>query len=266
MREAWALVRSSWLTAASYRIGMMMSLIGLATVLLPLYFIANALQPTMQQTIAAEAHQYFGFVVLGAITFSLITSCSTSLASALDGAIGRGTFEVILGTRARLSAICLGLMGYGVLWALLRGAILFGVAVLLGLSVVWKTVPLGAVLLALTMLSYMGIGFLFAALVLAFRTTGPMSAGVLTASLFLGGVYYPTQVIPSWIRDLGAVVPLTYGLRAIRQVVLRGDPLSAVARDVGILAAITVLTLSLGVTAFYFALRYARRAGTLSTY
>jgi len=227
MREAWALVRSSWLTAASYRIGMIMSLIGLAAVLLPLYFIANALQPTMQQTIAAEAHQYFGFVVLGAISFSLITSCSTSLASALDGAIGRGTFEVILGTRARLSAICLGLMGYGVLWALLRGAILFGVAVLLGLSVVWKAVPLGAVLLALTMLSYVGIGLVFAALVLAFRT---------------------------------------YGLRALRQVVLRGDPLSAVARDVGILAAITVVTMCLGVTAFYFALRYARRAGTLSTY
>ena len=210
MREAWALVRSSWLTAASYRIGMLMSLLGLSAVLLPLYFIANALQPTMNQTIAAEAHQYFGFVVLGAITFSLITSCSTSLSSALDGAIGRGTFEVILGTPARLSAICVGLMGYGVLWALLRGAILFAVAVLLGLSVVWKAVPLGSVLLALTMLSYVGIGLIFAALVLAFRTTGPLSAVVLTASMFLGGVYYPTQVIPSWIRDLGAVIPLTY--------------------------------------------------------
>jgi hypothetical protein len=34
MREAWALVRSSWLTAASYRIGMMLSLIGLATAIL----------------------------------------------------------------------------------------------------------------------------------------------------------------------------------------------------------------------------------------
>lgn len=266
MREAWALVRSSWLTAKSYRIGMVMSLIGLSAVLLPLYFIANALQPIMHQTIAAEAHQYFGFVVLGAITFSLTTGCTTSLASALDGAIGRGTFEVILGTPARLGAICVGLAGYGVLWALLRGAILFAVAVLLGLSVVWKAVPIGAVLLALTMLSYVGIGLVFAALILAFRTTGPLSAAVATASMLLGGVYYPTQVIPSWIRDLGAVIPLTYGLRAIRQVVLRGDPVTAVARDVGILAGITVVTLVLGVAAFALALRHARRAGTLSSY
>lgn len=266
MRESWALIRSAWLTAASYRIGMLMSLFGLAAVLLPLYFIANALQPTMQQIIAAEAHQYFGFVVLGAIAFSLITSCSTALPSALDGAIGRGTFEVMLGTPARLSAICVGLMGYGVLWALLRAAILLGVAALLGATIVWAAVPLGAVVLALTMLSYVGVGLLFASLVLVFRTAGPLSAVVLTASMFLGGVYYPTHVVPSWIRDVGAAIPLTYGLRALRQIMLRGDPVSAVARDIGILTAMTAVTLSLGITAFWFALRHARRAGTLSSY
>lgn len=266
MRESWALIRSSWLTAASYRLGMLMSLFGLVAVLLPLYFIANALQPTMQQTIAAEAHQYFGFVVLGAVTFSLITSCTTALPSALDGAIGRGTLEVMLGTPARLSAICVGLMGYGVLWALLRAVILLGVAVVLGASIVWGGVPLAALVLALTMLSYVGIGLLFASLVLVFRTTGPLLAVVLTASMFLGGVYYPSHVVPTWIRDFGAAIPLTYGLRAIRQIVLRGDPAMAVARDVGILTAMTAATLGLGIAVFLFALKHARRAGTLSSY
>jgi ABC-2 type transport system permease protein len=266
MRESLALIRSTWLTAASYRMAMFVSLFGLVLVLLPIYFVTNALQQTMQETIATEARQYFGFVVLGAVTFSLITSCCTALPGSLDGAIGRGTFEVILGTPARLSAICVGFMGYGVLWAVLRATILLGVAVAFGVSVVWKAVPLAAALLALTMLSYVGIGLLFAALILAFRTTGPLSAAVLTTSMLLGGVYYPTHVIPSWIRDLGAVIPLTYGLRAIRQVLLRGDPFTAVARDVEILAAITVVTLLLGAIAFSCALRHARRTGTLSSY
>jgi ABC-2 type transport system permease protein len=245
---------------------MVMSVIGLATVLLPLYFIANALQGTMQDTIAAEAPQYFAFVLVGAITFSLITSCSTSLASAMDGAIGRGTLEVILGTPARISAVCVGLMGYGILWAVVRGMILLAVAVVLGVSIHWSGVPLGGALLVVTMLSYAGIGLVFAALILLFRTTGPLSTVVLTGSMLLGGVYYPTQVIPSWLRDLGSVIPLTYGLRAIRQVVLRGDPLSAVARDAGILVGITVGTMLVGVAAFILALRHARRSGTLSSY
>lgn len=266
MRESWALIRAAWLTAASYRAAMLVSLLGLVFILLPLYFISNALQPTMQHTISGEARQYFGFVVLGAICFSLASSCATSLPTAIDGAIGRGTLETILGTPARLGAIFVGLMGYGVLWALLRAAILLVVATWLGAVIVWRGVPLGLGVLILTMLSYAGFGLIFAAMVLVFRTTGPLTTVVLTASMFLGGVYYPTSVIPSWIRDLAGFFPLTYGLRALRQIVLRGDSFGYVARDVQMLAAMTTVSLAVGTLAFCLALQRARRAGTLSSY
>jgi ABC-2 type transport system permease protein len=266
MRESFALIRSSWLTATSYRMAMLISLAGLTFIVLPLYFIANALQPTMQHAISAEAQQYFGFVALGAICFSLASSCTTSLPSAIDGAIGRGTLEAMLGTPARLVAICTGLMGYGVLWALLRAAIILAAAALLGATIVWRGAPLGFAVLLLTMLSYAGLGLIFAAMVLVFRTTGPLSAALLTGSMFLGGVYYPTTVIPSWIRDLAGFLPLTYGLRALRQLVLRGDSFAHVARDVEMLAAMTTVSLAVGTIAFYFALQRARRVGTLSSY
>jgi ABC-2 type transport system permease protein len=266
MRESWALIRATWLTAASYRVAMLVSLLGLVFALLPLYFIASALQSTMQHTISGEAHQYFGFVVLGAICFSLASSCTTSLPSAIDGAIGRGTLEAMLGTPARVAAICVGLIGYGVLWAFLRAAILLAVAVWLGAAVVWHGVPLGFVVLLLTMLAYAGLGLIFAAMVLVFRTTGPLTTVVLTTSMFLGGVYYPTSVIPSWIREVAALFPLTYGLRALRQIVLRGDSLGHVARDVQMLAVMTTASLAVGTLAFSFALRRSRRAGTLSSY
>jgi len=246
VRESWALIRSAWLTAASYRMAMFISLFGLVFVLLPLYFIANALQPAMQQTISGEARQYFGFVVLGAICFSLVSTCTTSLPSAIDGAIGRGTLEAILGTPARLRAICVGFMGYGV--------------------VVWRGVPLGLGVMLLVMLTYAGFGLVLAAIVMLFRTSGPLATVLLTGSMFLGGVYYPTSVIPSWIRDLAAFFPLTYGLRALRQIMLRGDSFAYVARDVEILAAMTAVSLSVGTLVFWVALQRARRVGTLSTY
>jgi len=266
MRESWALIRAAWLTAASYRMSMLTSLFGLVFVLLPLYFIANALQPTMQHTISGEARQYFAFVVLGAICFSLVSSCTTSLPAAIDGAIGRGTLEAILGTPARLGAVCFGLMGYGVLWSLLRAAILLAVGVWLGATIVWSGLPLGLAVLLLTMLTYAGLGLVFSAMVLVFRTTGPLTTALLTGSMLLGGVYYPTSVIPSWIRDLAGFFPLTYGLRALRQIVLRGDSFSQVARDVQMLGAMTALSLAVGTLVFWFALQRARSVGTLSSY
>jgi ABC-2 type transport system permease protein len=266
MREVRALVRAAWLTASSYRVGMVLSLLGLAVVLLPLYFIANALQSTMQGTIGPEARQYFAFVVIGAAVFSLLSTCTTALPSALDGAIARGTFEVMLGTPARLRSICAGLMGYSVLWAVLRAAILVAAAGALGARIVWHSVPLGIAVLALTMLSYAGAGLILSALVLVFRTTGPVTAGFLTASMFLGGVYYPTHVIPSWIRDVASLFPITYGLRALRQLILRGDSFAVVARDVETLTLMTVISIVVGAALFSSALRHARRAGTLSSY
>jgi ABC-2 type transport system permease protein len=157
-------------------------------------------------------------------------------------------------------------MGYGVLWSVLRAAILILVATWLDGGILWKGAPLGFLVLALTMLSYAGLGLIFTALVLTFRTAGPLPAGVLTASLFLGGVYYPTHVIPSWIRGLSGLFPLTYGLRALRQILLRGDPFVAVIRDVQMLIAMTAVSLALGVGLFWIALQRARRIGTLGSY
>lgn len=266
MRESWALIRAAWLTAASYRIAMFVSLLGLVFVLLPLYFIANALQPTMAHTISGEARQYFGFVVLGAVCFSLVSACTTALPSAINGAIGRGTLEAILGTPARLRAICVGLMGYGVLWAILRAVILLAVAVWLGAAVIWRGVPLGIGVMVLTMLTYTGFGLVLAAIVMLYRTSGPLATTLLTGSMFLGGVYYPTSVIPSWIRELAAFFPLTYGLRAVRQIMLRGDSFDRVAHDVQVLASMAMISLSVGTLVFWLALQRARRAGTLSSY
>lgn len=266
MREARALVRAAWLTASSYRVGMVVSLLSLVAVVLPLYFIANALQPAMQGAIGAESRQYFAFVAVGAAVFSLLSTCATALPGALDGAIARGTFEAMLGTPARLRAICVGLMGYGVLWSILRAAILLLAAVALGARVVWNGVPLGIVVVALTMLSYAGVGLALGALVLVFRTTGPATTAFLTASMFLGGVYYPTHVIPSWIRDIASVLPITYGLRALRQLVLRGDSFSAVLGDLEVLSVMAMLSVALGAGLFSATLRHARRAGTLSVY
>lgn len=266
MREACALIRAAWLTAASYRVGMILSIVGLAGVVVPLYFIANALQPAMAGTIAAESSQYFAFVIIGAVTFSLVATSATALPGALDGAIGRGTLEVILGTPARLPAVCVGLIGYAVLWSLLRAAILVAVALLLGTRIVWPSAGTAIAVLAMTMLCYVGISLVIAALILTFRTAGPLTTGVLTGSMFLGGVYYPARVIPSWIRELSDVTPLTYGLRAVRQLLLRGDGFAAVSHDVAALALMMLVSLALGTAAFVFALAQARRAGTLATY
>ena len=74
------------------------------------------------------------------------------------------------------------------------------------------------------------------------------------------------SVIPAWLQDLSAFVPLTYGLRAIRMRLLGGAPVREVINDLSAMTFIAVVLLSVSSAIFSAALRYARSSGTLSQY
>lgn len=266
LREIRALGRASWQMAASYRLGMVLSVVSLAAVVVPLYFIANALQPTMASRIVGEGPQYFGFVLFGAVTFSLVSATTSALPNAVGASIGQGTLEAILATPARTSGVMAGLAAYSVSWAAVRAVIVAAGGILLGARVEWGGLPITLLILALVLAAYAAIGMVATALILRFRTSGPLVRGILTASMFLGGVYYPTHVIPTWVQGVADVIPLTYGLRAIRGVLLAGADWRAIARDFAILAAFTAVLIAIGLATLASALRHARREGTLAQY
>ncbi len=266
MREVLALMRASWLSAVSYRLSMALSILGLVATMVPLYFVANALQPVMAGSIATEGGQYFTFLLVGMIAFNFLSNAVTALPGAIQSGIGTGTLEALLSTPARLPALLTGLTGYGFLWTAVRSAVLLLAGWLLGAQYAWDRLLPGGVILFLIVLSYVPFGLIAASLVLAFRTTGPLPQGVLLLSGLLGGVYYPTRVIPSWLQYVSDVIPLTYGLRALRQSFLEGMPLHALAADVAILLGFVLLLSALGTWTFSRALSYARRSGTLAQY
>ncbi|MEX1184574.1 MAG: ABC transporter permease [Gemmatimonadota bacterium] len=266
MRGALALIRASWQSALTYRIRLLISLASLLISVLPIYFIANALQDTMAESIAGQGSHYFAFLVVGTATFLLVPSAVNSLAGAVGSGISTGGFETLLGTRTPLPAVLAGMVGYGLLWTVLRALVLMVGAWVLGAAILWSQLGSAILIMGLIILAYVPFGLIGAALVISFRTAGPLPQAVLGVSALLGGVYYPTQVIPSWIESISAFVPLTYGLRALRGTLLEGSSLAAVLPELGMLALFIMILMSIGWLALGASLHHARRAGTLSHY
>jgi ABC-2 type transport system permease protein len=159
-----------------------------------------------------------------------------------------------------------GLSSFEFAWTVLKQAIFVTAAWVLGANLIPAQILPGLAVLVLIIVAHIPIGLVGAALVLAFRTAGPLPKGVIMISGLLGGVYYPTHVIPSWLQMISAVLPLTYGLRALRKVVLEGASLRAVSPDLLVLLAMTMVLFAVGAVALSAALRYARHHGTLSQY
>lgn len=266
MRSILALLRASYLSAASYRLSLVISFAALLISVVPIYFISGAVQPVVADSIAAEGGQYFGFVIIGLAAVYVLSAATNALPGALAGGLGSGTLEALFVTRTPLHETLLGLIAYPLALALVRSALLVAGAALVGVGISWTALPMAIVVAALIIGAYLSFGLVAAALVLVFRTSGPLTTAVVAGSGLLGGVYYSTTVIPAWLQDLSALVPLTYGLRALRMLLLGGAPVSEVINDVSALTFMTVVMLSVATLLFAAALRHARSAGTLSQY
>ena len=266
MRSVLALMRASFLSAASYRLGIVLSVTGLLASFIPLYFISGALQPVVQRSIQLEGGHYFGFLIVGMSATFMLTAAVTSVPASLAGNIASGTLEALFVTRTPLYQILLGMVGYSLAWNTLRSLLLIAGAAVIGVHISWSAAPLVAGIMALMIVAYFAIGLFAGALVLVFRTSGPLTSAVIGASGLLGGVYYSTSVIPSWLQSLSAAVPLTYALRGIRMLLLGGAPASQVMGDVADLAIFAAGLLSVSIAVFVAALRHARATGTLSQY
>lgn len=266
MRATLALLRAAWLTALSYRVSFLLSLAAAAATVVPVYYVAGALQGTMAGVIRGETAGYFGFVLVGLLAFNLATAAANTLPTAVASGIGNGTLEALLATPASTLAVLAGLSGYGLVWALVRGVVLVAGGLALGLHLEWHGVPLAALTLLLVAASYLALGMLDAAVVVVFRVRTPLVAAALTASALLGGVYYPATVVPSWLARLTPLVPLTYGARMVRRALLEGEGVAGVAGDLVRLAGVSLSLVAVGAATLALALRHARRAGSLGQY
>ena len=266
MTRVLALARAQWRVTLSYRLQTILSFGGLVLTVVPLFFIAQAVQPVMANAIRSEGGDAFGFLLVGTAVMLLVSVALSALPASLGSGIGSGTLEAMLSTPTPLPTLVAGLSSFPLVMALLRAGVLVAGGWVLGVQMALKALPLALFILGVTLVAHLAIGLISGAMVLAFRTAGPFSRLVLIASSLLGGVYYPTHVIPSWLRSISDLLPLSYGLRALRQVLLQDAPAEAVAPDVLVLCAEAGVLVALGVFSFSLAFQHARRQGTLAQY
>jgi ABC-2 type transport system permease protein len=266
MQSFWALLRAGFLTRASYRVGFVLSVIALAFQAVPMFYIARALQPFMDAPGRLQGTPYFAWLVLGTVAFVVLVAALDSLPRAIENGLITGQLEALLSTPASTGTLFAGLASADIVWAAIKAFIFLLCGAVLGARFHWAHVPLGLLVLGLLVLSTVPFGIVAASFLIAFRRAGPLQTLVVLLSQFLGGIYYPVNMIPTWVEDLSRALPVTYALRAFRGVLIDGRGLREVAPDLGILVAITAVLLAASILCLRVSLRYARRSGSLAQY
>lgn len=123
-----------------------------------------------------------------------------------------------------------------------------------------------AAIFILTAACFLGIGVLWAGIVLLVKRGEALMTILSTLVLLLSGVLFPATLLPGWLQRLAHLIPLTDGLTGMRLALLQGASFTDLASILIRLAVFALVLLCAGIAGFNYAVAIARRRGSLAQY
>jgi ABC-2 type transport system permease protein len=232
-----------------------------------LYYVGKTVGPQSLPALARYGGNFLAFAVIGVALTDCVMVSLAGFGAQVREAQTTGTLEATLMSPVRLSVIlvCSSLWNYFLcavrflLYLLLAGS-------LFGLGLGQANLLSAVVIFFLTVLCFMGIGILWAGLVLLIKRGEPvMGAGGLILLMF-GGVLFPTSLLPSWIQTTARLIPLNSALDGMRFALLQGYNLKQLQGVLINLSVFSAVLLSAGFIGFSAAVRLGKKTGSLTEY
>lgn len=265
--KALGFMRRDFKTEVGYRLSFVSQILGIFFSVVMFYFISVLFGEAASPHLSAYGGGYFPFVLIGIAFYRYLSVSLSTFSNTIREGQVTGTLEAMLVTPTRPLALLL----YSSFWDYLRATcevltyLVLGVA-FFGLGIGRADVISVLVVLLLTILSFSSFGIVSAAFVLVYKRGDPVPFVFGTLSALLGGVYCPVTVLPGFMQAGSALVPLTYSLRAMRHALLQGTPVTQLGTDLAVLAFFSLIGIPLGLLLFDWALRRAKKEGTLAQY
>lgn len=174
-----------------------------------------------------------------AFAVTLFTTLLTLLA--FVGERSTGTLDRVRVTPATEAEIVLGYeLAFGLI-AAVQATLLLGVAILLYHVLVVGPIAVALLLVILTAIDAQAIGILVSAAAQREGQAVQMIPFIVLPVFLLAGIFVPVESLPSWLRPFSYVLPPTWAINGLRDVMLRGWGLEHVWVHVLVLLAFAVV-------------------------
>jgi ABC-2 type transport system permease protein len=264
---ALAFLKRDWLSEVSYPVAFTLQLFSILLSVGVFYFISEMLGDSVAPILSQYGGDYFSFVLIGIAFTSYFGVGLSSFASSLRQAQTTGTLEAMLTTPTTISALIIASSLWDYLLTTVRVLVYLGVGgLLLGVDLGRGNYAAAGLTLVLTVIVFSGVGIIAASFIMVLKRGDPITWAFSALSSFLGGVYYPLEVLPGWLQFLARLLPITYSLEAMRMALLNGASFAQILPHLSILTLFGIVLLPISLLAFRFAVRRARQDGSLTHY
>ena len=208
------------------------------------------ISPVVVSSVPILSGNYFDFIGPGLIMLLSMMAGLTALGSALSREKEDGTITAVMLSPIRTGSFLTGKMLSQLVRSLIQSAVVVILVIILFHMSFNGNILLTAAILILGIFGFLGLGLLVTALTKDQETSQLLLNLVFFPMLFLSGVLYPLQELPTVIADIAKFLPLTYGVQAFRQVVVFNASLSSVWPSMLILFLFGAVSLAIAVPVF----------------
>jgi ABC-2 type transport system permease protein len=267
MALAWAFFRRDAIIAYSYRASFVAQLAGNLVVLGLFYYVGRAVGGDALPAFAAYGGNFLAFLLIGIALTDCVGVSLVSFAAQIREAQTTGTLEATVLSPVRLPVILI----YSSLWNYFMCGVRFLLyltlgSYLYGLDMSHGNVASALLIFLLTVLCFMGVGILWAGVVMLIKRGESMMTMAASLVLLVSGVLYPVHLLPPWLQNIGSLVPLTHALEGMRFALLKGAAISDLSGTLFTLSAFALVLLTVGVVGFDRAVAIAKHTGSLTQY
>lgn len=266
LRSLFVIARKDWKVFWRYPLNAVSNVFQPIIWITPVYFMGKAFSTNGQATGFAAysgSGDYMSYILLGTVLTNFILTVFWGMGLALKEDMDAGVLESNWLTPVSRLLILVGRTLTSLLTTTITSLVMLGLgAALFGFKPTGSA--LAAFLTAIPMLlGLYGFGFAFAGIVLLMRDANTLiDVGSFLVQGF-SGTNFPVKSLPYWLIPVSLMLPLTYGLDAIRGFLLKTNTLMPINTEITILIVFMFVMLWGGAQIFYRVERRVRKLGTL---
>ena len=266
IHKALAFIRRDFQIESSYKMSFVMNIVDSMIVLIFFYFLDQLMARGQSPYLARYGGNFLSFAVIGLAFARYFQLTLRMFSESIRTAQLSGCLEAMLSSQTDALTIVLMSRFMVCYPGRCNLLILAAGALILGVDLSHMNVLATMLVLGFSVLTFVAFGVLSAATILWLKKGDPLAWVLGGMGTMLGGAYFPIDVLPSWLRQVSFLIPITYSLEALRLTILQGYSLEMVARPLLVLALMAVILLPASLAIFAAAVRKGRIEGTLMQY
>ena len=209
----------------------------------------------INEPLISSSASSFQFLAPGFVALTVVTGSLVGVATSISKEKEQGTMDGLLVAPVSQMAIIAGKVIAQTVRGLIQGFITLVLSVLIFNVTIYGSPIIMVIVMFLGTASFVGVGIVVSTVAPDQETANVMASLLQFPMMFLCGIMFPIEQLPSWMQLIGKALPLYYAADALRKVVILNASMNLIMPDILILIAYAAVTMVLAVPLFDKAMR-----------